>query len=49
MQNNLKIGSGTTILKHLSATNTFNAASIALGSCANIGTVTVTGAAVEIV
>lgn len=44
--NNLKIGSGTTITKHLSGTATFDAANITLGSCSNIGTVTVTGAAV---
>lgn len=43
--NNLKIGSGTTITKHLSGTNTFDAAGIALGSCGNLGTITVTGAA----
>lgn len=42
--NNLKIGSGTTILKHLSATNTFDGGSVTLGSCLDLGTVTVTGA-----
>lgn len=42
--NNLKVGNGTTIVKHLSGTNTFDAAGIALGSCGDIGTVTVTGA-----
>jgi len=41
--NNLQIGGGTTILKHLSATTTFNAAAIAAG-CADMATVAVTGA-----
>src|SRR5882724_10348710 len=44
--NNLIIGAGATITKHLSATATFDAANIALGSCGNIGTVTVTGVVV---
>ncbi len=44
--NNLTIGGGTTITKHLSATNTFDAANILALTCANIGTVTVTGAQV---
>lgn len=40
------IGNGTTITKHLSTTSTFDAPGVTLGSCADIGTVTVTGATV---
>lgn len=42
--NNLKIGSGTTILKHLSATTTFDADTIDKNTCGNVATITVTGA-----
>ena len=44
--NNLTIGGGTVILKHLSATATFDAASVAKGICSVLSTITVTGAAV---
>jgi hypothetical protein len=44
--NTLTIGGGTVILKHLSGTTTFDAPSVGLSSCSDIGTVTVTGAAV---
>lgn len=42
--NNLTVGGGTTILKHLSATTTFDAANFS--NCSTLGMVTVTGATV---
>lgn len=42
--NNLQIGSGTAILKHLSVSNTFDALNIEKNTCSNVAEVVVTGA-----